>query len=238
MINIAICDDDKNSNNRLEALLKRYVAENFIEVLIYSYTTGTELLQSNIEKYDILFLDVDMGEENGIAVAKSIREINKDLILIFVSGLIQYAPAGYKVKAFAYLLKNDLDKMFAATMQESLAEISFNDEIYKVKTDKSEVLIPLKNILYIESFKKTIKIHTLDWDIPFYESQTPIGKVAKELGIKGFLQIHKSYIVNMQYVNKMKNYKALLSNGQEMSVSTRNWQLVVGTYIEWKGNRL
>lgn len=191
------------------------------------------MLASETDKLSIIFLDVDMGALNGIDTAKEIRKTNKDVIIIYVSGYVQYAPAGYQVKAFAYILKNDIDALFNDIMDEVFKERNFKEDIFKIIIDSKDISLPLKEIVFIESFDKTVDIHHTSGEK--YTIKAQINDIYNELKSKGFLQIHKSYIVNMQHVIKAKNYVVALSNGKELMASQRRWKDIMAEYLEWKG---
>ena len=234
MLKINICDDDKASVDKLVSLIEKYCKDKKLEHSLECYTQGSDLLAGNISECDLLFLDVDMGSENGIAIAHEIRKVNRELILVYVSGYVQYAPAGYNVKAFAYILKNDLDGLFEPTMNDVMKQLNFRGMTYSMKTGSTEISIPVKNILYIESFDKTIDIHTnLPQEI-FTQRQT-MTDTAKQLADKGFVQIHKSYLVNMQHISKLKNYAVTLTDGTNLPAAQKRWQEIMKIYLDWKG---
>ena len=234
MLNISICDDDKASVDKLSCMVGEYCADNGLEYRLSTFTNGRALLESDISQCHLLFLDVDMGSENGIAIAHEIRKTNKEMILVYVSGYVQYAPAGYNVKAFAYILKNDLDGLFKTTMDDVVKQLDFRGMVYKIKTGETEISLPLKNILYIESFDKVTEIHT---DLPQgrYTVRQPLTDAVKQLADKGFLQIHKSYLVNMQHITKLKNYTIVLTDGTPLPAAQKRWKEIMQAYLEWKG---
>ena len=233
MLNIAICDDQNTSVAALTEKVSNYCDEHNTKYEIFTYKSGEELIASETDKLSIIFLDVDMGALNGIDTAKEIRKTNKDVIIIYVSGYVQYAPAGYQVKAFAYILKNDIDALFNNVMDEVFKELNFKEDIYKIKIDSKDISPPLKDIVFIESFDKTVDIHHISGEK--YTIKAQINDIYNELKSKGFLQIHKSYIVNMQHVIKAKNYVVALSNGRELMASQRRWKDIMAEYLEWKG---
>ena len=231
MLNISICDDDKNSVDKLAALLADYCGKKGMAYSLDCHTTGKSLL-ADVANCDILFLDVDMGEENGISIAHEIRKFNKDVIIIYVSGYVQYAPAGYNVKAFAYILKNDLDDLFETTMTDVVKQLNWRGTVYKVKTPQEEISLPVKDILYIESFDKVTDIHTTD---SRYTVRQSLGDTAKQLADKGFLQIHKSYVVNMRHITKLKNYTVTLTDNTALPAAQKRWRDIMQAYLKWKG---
>ena len=233
MLNIAVCDDEKLSVDKLVFKINEYCNTNDIAHSVYTYNSGEELLSSNIDALDIIFLDVDMGATNGIETAKEIRKSNKDVIIVYVSGYVQYAPAGYQVKAFAYMLKNDIDVLFNSVMDDVLEEMNYKQNVFKIKEKEKSISLALNDIVFIESFNKTVDIHITSGDK--YTEKAQINDIYNELKSKGFLQIHKSYIVNMQHVMKIKNYIVTLSNGRELMASQRRWKDIMAEYLEWKG---
>ena len=234
MLNISICDDDKNSVDKLAALLADYCGKKGMEYRLDCHTTGKSLL-ADVANCDILFLDVDMGEENGISIAHEIRKFNKDVIIIYVSGYVQYAPAGYNVKAFAYILKNDLDDLFETTMTDVVKQLNWRGTVYKVKTPQEEISLPVKDILYIESFDKVMEIHTT---LPQskYTLRHSLTDAVNQLADKGFLQIHKSYVVNMAHISKLKNYTVTLTDGTQLTAAQKRWREIMQKYLEWRSN--
>ena len=93
--------------------------------------------------------------------------------------------------------------------------------------------LPLQDIYYIESFDKTADIHTAE---KTYSLRSSIGEIARKLADKGFVQIHKSYVVNMQHISKLKNYHINLSDGTVLTASQRRWKDIMARYLKWKGD--
>jgi len=233
MFNIAICDDEIISIEKLAEKVKAYCTDKNTQYSISVYQSGEELLSADTHKFDIIFLDVDMGELNGIDTAREIRKNNRDVLIVYVSGYVQYAPAGYGVKAFAYLLKNDMDNLFCDVMDNLFCELKIKNEVFRIKADKENISLPLKEIIFIESFDKTVDIHRANGEK--YTAKAQINDIYSELKPKGFLQIHKSYIVNMQHIIRIKNYIVTLSDDRELTASQRRWKDIVADYLEWKG---
>lgn len=233
MLNIAICDDEKTSIDRIADKISNYCAAKNIDFNVDTYNRGEELLGVDTTDFDIIFLDVDMGTMDGIDTAREIRKRSKEVVIIYVSGYVQYAPAGYGVKAFAYILKNDIDALFDSVMDEVVNEIEQTADIYKLRIENKDVTVVLKDIVFIESFNKTVDIHHIRGDK--YTVKSQINDIYRELKPKGFLQIHKSYLVNMQHITCIKNYIVTLSNGCELTASQRRWKDIIANYLEWKG---
>ena len=234
MLRISICDDDIAGVDKLAMLIEKYCNKKGLEYSMHTYTNGSDLLASNLAECDLLFLDVDMGQENGIAIAHEIRKNYRVIVLVYVSGYVQYAPAGYNVKAFAYILKNDLDALFESTMDDVMKQMNFRGMVYKIKINSEEVALPLKNIVYLESLDKTTIIHTNNRMIS-YAVRQPLADAINYLCDKGFVQIHKSYLVNMQHITKLKNYTINLTDGTNLPAAQKRWRDIMQAYLKWKG---
>ena len=112
-MNIAICDDNIVQVRKIESLLEKYFFEAKVPYELFSYTDSSLLVEDS-KKYgfDIAFLDVEMNPVNGIQTGECLRSTFPNIILIYVSGYIDYSVQGYKVQAFRYILKKDLDALF------------------------------------------------------------------------------------------------------------------------------
>ena len=120
IIKIAICDDEMIFAEKLKTIVEFYCDEKQIPYVVDLYRSGEEFLADNIKmmKYQILFLDINMGETNGLQIAKELRKLSRETFLIFVTAFINYTIEGYKVDAIRYLLKSDVN--FKQSVYESL----------------------------------------------------------------------------------------------------------------------
>ena len=105
MLNIAIVEDEENYRNILYEYLKRYEQENNEEVQISVFADGDEIVENYSAKYDIILMDIEMQFMNGMDAAKKIRESDREVIIIFITNMVQYAIQGYEVDALDYVLK-------------------------------------------------------------------------------------------------------------------------------------
>lgn len=235
---IVICDDEAVFVNVIESQLRNYAAKIDLNIEITKCRSARELLSLDLLGCDVLFLDIDMPEINGITAAREIRKINRDVILVFVTGWIEYAPAGYQVNAFRYLLKTSLEQEFEPCMEDILARLHENAEMMLFQTRDRTLEISLRTILYLEGTQRRSVLLYL------YDGRNPIectGKLAEydeRLCEKGFLRLQKSYLANMDHIVRIKNYIALLRDGTELKVSERQYAEVKKQFLMWKGRIL
>ena len=202
------------------------------------YFSPTQLLQADLSKYDIVFLDIEMPGIDGIETARRLRQQYDELFLVFITGWIEYAPDGYRVNAFRYLLKKSLPEDLWLCLDEIQEKLFENTECISLRSKEREVEIPLKNIIYFEGTRQKNVLVYLKHESTPLECYGKISEMDELLREKGFLRIQKSFLVNMAYIEKIRNYKARLRNGTELKVSERQYQSVNQQYLIWRGHML
>lgn len=238
-VNCVICDDDPLFAMQLEECIKEQCVLNDWEYHCRQIDVRT-LLELDFSTVDVLFLDIEMPEINGLEAAKQIRQRYGDLLLVFVTGFIDYAPSGYKVNAFRYLLKSKLDEELPECLMNIQEKLYSNQESIWVKTIDGEKCVRLKSIVYLEG---TSKKHTLFYLYEFGKT-VPIECLGllsfyeKQLQDKGFLKIQKSYLINMEYIRKMANYHAVLKTNEELKTSISDFQEKRQFFLSWKEKHL
>lgn len=217
---VYICDDSQEQINILCRRLKNISSQIVIEAFDSSgnLLTRLEELQHQGEKMPtLLFLDIEMPEEDGIRVGKKIRELAPELCLVFVTAYAEYAMQGYEARAFRYLLKpvteEDLRKLFREMKAEA-------DKIKKilVKTRQGERQLFLREIMYISAEDKYSVIYTRDGH---YISDVSLTDYEIRLADWGFFRIHRKYLLNLHYQKGMERGNILLTNGGRLPISKR-----------------
>lgn len=109
MLKIAICDDEKVFRDNINKYVAAYLNEKEISYEIDTFSSGKEIIDLGIEikQYNIIFLDINMDDVDGIVTAQKIREYSSEIYIVFVTAYINYSLEGYKVDAIRYLLKNN-----------------------------------------------------------------------------------------------------------------------------------
>lgn len=234
LIRIIICDDDDMFLSKLHHAIGEALRQNNVSAKIHTYSSMEDIGQPILSSCDIAFLDIDFqGKKyNGIDIARRLREVRKDAVIIFVTNYIEYAPEGYEVNAFRYVLKNEISRKLPICLPEALAQLRAERENMKIQNGGELIDIPLAEILYMESQQHTIIIRTPQKAYRCYNSLTSLEK---ELEAKGFLRIHNSYLVNMAHLVKYQSQEAVLSDGTTLRVSARSYAVQKQKYLLWKG---
>lgn len=194
-MNIAICDDDKNFREKLEKHLRTYFDERRLSLNFFHFSCGEDLLDEKL-LFDLLFIDVEMGNINGIYTGKELKRKNPHNIIFVITSHDGYLDDAFSIHAFRFLSK-PLNVLRLYRALDDAAELINNDIIvfYDVETRKN-VRIYTNDIIYLEIKKKKIKITTVN-DI--YYSNEKLSEWKNKLNGISFVCPHSSYIANLDY---------------------------------------
>ncbi len=240
MLKIAICDDEKFFKTKMKKNVEKYLGKEKIVCEVDCFDSGVQLLEKgeSIAEYDMIFLDINMQEIDGIETAKCIRNYYPEVFLIFVTAYVQYSPEGYKVNAIRYLLKDNesFDDAFKECMDAILKKLDLKKEKYMFDflDGKKEVL--LDEIVYIESnlHKLTFQVDT-GKTIASYYMYDRLDNISEQIQSRRFCRIHKSYLVNLKYVDDIIRYQVILKDGHRLNVAKPRYMTVKNAYISFQG---
>ncbi|KAJ50585.1 DNA-binding LytR/AlgR family response regulator [Clostridium tetanomorphum] len=215
MLKIAICDDEIHQRTSLINMIEKALQLKNIKCFIYQYDSGEELLHSKLEM-NLYFLDIRMDKLSGIETAKKIREINKEAVIIFITALKEYVFQAFDVRAFHYILKPITEKKLREVLYSALLQFQETDKFILGKTISESFKIFVKDIFYIESHLRKIKVHTTYDIIEYYYK---LSDIESELKDCNFFRCHKSYIVNLKYIRSYDSTFITLKNGEKIYIS-------------------
>lgn len=239
MLYIAICDDEEYFCKKERDLIEKYLAQRECEAEIDLFASGEELLQNQKQmfKYDIIFLDVSMEKLNGMETAKRIRQMTKDVYIVFVTAFINYALDGYKVDAVRYLLKDseNFDDSFIECMDTIFDKMKYKTDRKWFEFQEEKMNLKLENLMYIESNLHKLSFHVIDEKHKIYTMYAKLDDIDEVLRQSGFCRIHKSYLVNFKYVKSLVKYMVHLNDGTVLSISRKNYKDTEEKWICYKG---
>lgn len=223
---IAICDDQEILRNQLIQNIRLYGDENDI----FEYKNGEELLAAK-ESFDVIFLDIEMPELDGMEVAEIIRARGDEVRIIFLTSHLECIYDAFKVKAYRFLNKPIDIKVLEETMKEIQAEI-LNTEKIIINQKNNVHVINVKSIVYLEAYGDGTYIHDNRGNA--YDSSLQLKEWEKRLQGKNFFKPHKSYIVSLHYVRGIEGNKVKLENVCEMPiVARRNIASLKEAYLQY-----
>lgn len=235
---VAICDNDMGFVIKLKNSIDDHFAYHDIRNEYSLFDSSVKLIEAELSQIDVLFLDIDMPEINGIEAARCLRKKYPDMILVFVTDYIEYAPAGYRVEAFRYLLKSRLDRELSCILDEIMDKLYADQAAIQVKSRGEYILLQLKNIVYIEGTgRRMVLVHLTGEKTPL-ECSGKLAEFEDRLINEGFLRLQRSFLANIRHIKKISSYTACLDNGTELKVTDKNYNRLRSSFLAWKGKNI
>ncbi len=220
MLRVGICDDDEQFAIELEGYIIEYGLKKGFSFDTRVYLNAKELYADLEEEglFDILFLDIELGQDTGIEIGKKLRMNlkNETMQIVFVSSKEAYALQLFNIRPMNFLIKPIYYEMVAQVLDEYDRLFHFGNRFFQYSIGKKEHSINENMILYFQSQGRKIHIVTQDESIEFYGK---LSDVITQLNDKSFCMVHKSYVVNMKYVARYTSDRVFLINGVEIPIS-------------------
>lgn len=221
MIHIAICDDENTITTQIETFLVDISQREHIPIETDVFFSGQTLEQQILsgQRYDLIYLDIQMEGGDGITTAENIRKTDENALLIFVSAYDRYLMALFRLDVFSFL-KKPLDKArFEKIFLSANQKICKQRFYFVYRYKNTEYKIPCIDIMYFESYGRKIAIHLSNNTVECFNGK--LSEVEKQLhaGKIPFLRIHKSYFVNFHYIKARAKTEVTLTDGTKLPVS-------------------
>lgn len=217
MIRIAVVEDDDKSRALLVEHLRRYEAEHGLSFEVSTFADGRDILTKYRPIYDIVLLDIQMEHVDGMTTAKRIREVDQDVVLVFITNSPQYAIGGYQVAALSYLLKPVPYGALSEELGRCLDQVAKRERgflLLSVGTEQHRVNVA--DILFVESIKHRLVVHTTQRDFSLVGSLT---SMEAELAEKDFFRSNNCYLVNLRHVTGVQQSSCVLNGGHDLTIS-------------------
>lgn len=238
MIKIAFCDDDMEVLHQMNELLDRYRVERNEDITYAAFQSPFELL-TEIEKGirpDILFLDVVMPGQNGMDVAKEIRQYDMNMKIIFLTSSPEFAVESYSVGAYFYQLKPIWEGSFFRLMDAVLAECEKKKKNSLILRSKDGITrIDLQQLEYCEVLGRKLLFHLENGAV--LESAGSLDDLAGQLmQYSNFFRPHRSFLVNMEYIQNISSRSIKMVNDAEIPIPHGKCSEIKNTYMEYAFN--
>lgn len=234
MYHIAIVDDEISFSDTLKEYVAQYQKENNGEFQVSVFGNGLDLLANYHYEYDLILLDIEMPGLNGMEVAQKIREMDDDVVLMFITNMAQYAIHGYSVGALDFVTKPLNYYTFSMKLSRALKRVQ-----KKENEQKSIVLtlsnglkkLDIKQIYYVEVQNRQLYYHTTEG---VYELKGTMQSVEPMLAEHSFVKCNHWYMVNLLHVKEVKQNIVIVGN-DELEISRRNKKVFMQALTEYLG---
>ncbi len=230
---IAICEDNKEHMEILEEMVNRWAKRENEQVAIGRYQSAEQFLfcMKDEPHYDFAFLDIQMSKINGLQLAKMIREEDRLIFLVFTTALKKYAPKGYEVSAFRYLIKplQENEVFQALTKASQMIEDRKREAVIVTRGDESRRIYK-DDICYIEVDNHHIILHLRDETIRF---KAKLKEFETQFREPQFCKCHRSYIVNLRYTGKISKEGVEIDGKVTLPISKSRWEVLNHCYMEY-----
>lgn len=225
MLRICIVEDNQEDVQALIGLLSQYQDKCGMEVRTTVYHDALAFLDSYQGNFDIVFMDIDMPMLNGMQAAEKLRTIDKAVILVFVTNLESFVIKGYTVEAYDYIVKPIQYNHFFALMKRIGGKLKKERQCKYlfIKTGEDRRRIDCREIEYIEVCSHLLYIHTESGVVTVWSDLASIGTQLPE----DFVRCHRSYIVNLQFIDRLKDNTIVIREGEEIPIGRKYREEIV-----------
>lgn len=209
--NIAICDDNPTDVSFLSDLVTQWAKKRNISIRVRTFISAESFLFHYQEEkcYDMLLLDIEMGETDGVTMAKRIRKVDDSVQIIFITGYSDYIAEGYEVSALHYLMKPVDPKKLMEVLNRGIERVDRNEKQIVIEYGGEIIRIPLFEIRYLEVERNYVTIHACKE----YTVKKTLAEFEQELDER-FYRAGRSVIVNLSMIQRVSKKQIELSNGE------------------------
>ena len=225
---IAICDDEQVIRDEIAGMLNEYFLSNNMSCTIDKFATGESYVQVHSD-YDLVFMDYQLTDGNGIDFARRVREENESIFIVFSTSFQEHVFESFSLDTFRYLVKPiSKDAVFQA-MDAFVKLYQTNRKIIIVSLDKS-FYVNADEVMYIEADKKYTTVRTTSGA---HRSYYGISKYEADINNSHFFRTHRSYIVNMKYISEIERKMITLTNGEKIVISPKSYDAFIRSYMSY-----
>ena len=216
MVKIAIVEDEITYIEKLIKYINQYQVESGNKIKVTKFMDGEDIANEYSGKYDIILMDIQMRFMEGMTAAEHIRQRDKEVIIMFITNMTQYAIRGYEVDALDYVLKPVEYFTFSQKLDRAIERLDKKDSFYiTIPIDCGFQKIDVSSIYFVESQGHTLIYYT---NKGTYTTRGKMKDLEDMLEIYGFFRIGKGYLVNIKLVDGIRKNSCVI-NGQELPIS-------------------
>lgn len=237
-LKIAICDDEYKIQFKIEEFLGEILKTYALQADIECFSSGEEFCHSfERGKFDLIFLDIEYAGMNGVEIGRYIREIMQDeqVQIAYVSSHTGYAMELFEYRPINFLVKPPAEKDIKRVIDKYLLLTKQRTETFQYKVGAEIFQISLADVIYFSSRGRKVTVHKREAEDEFYGVLEQIYTRVKG---KRFLYVHKSYIINYNFIRKMEYEQVTLSNGEIIPISQSRRSAIRKQFFDLKKSEI
>lgn len=230
---IAICDDFKKDIDLLHDEISTHPLSNTLNIEVHTSPKDLLFKIANGKSFDLIFLDVDMPEINGIELGKKIRQFLPKSFIVFATNYPQYALDAFECEAYHYLIKPIITEKLHTILDKLAQHFIDKNREFEIRGRFEHARVRVSDILYVEYYRKHVCFHL---DAPGknrYDIMGSLTEVYEKLKMLGFFRCHQAFIVNLGKIVRFDGYNAILKNGNAIPISVRNKSDLIIAYSNY-----
>lgn len=228
---IAVCDDEPQQIQYLTALVENWAEQSGRMVDIRPFFSAEEFLfhYEDEKDYEILLLDIGMGNTSGVELAKRIRQENDAVQIVFITGYPDFIAEGYEVGALHYLLKPVGGEKLSQVLDRAAGNLRKKGNAILLRAAKEVQRIPVDHIVYVEVLSHKLMIHTIHSE---FETKLSIARMEEMLG-EGFVRCHRSYLAGISFIDRITKNSVVFDDGREIPLARSAYREVNQAFIDY-----
>lgn len=235
---IAICEDDKTQQRNLIHMLEKWeeASSHTFQIHTYSDCESFWFAWEEEMKFDILLLDIDLGQGKmtGMELARKIRKKDSKLTILFITGLFEYISEGYDVQALHYLIKPIEEKKLFEILDRATTQVKPKEEYLLLEDESGVQLIPYSQIIYVEAFSHNIALYQkMNDQLICQYFRMSMTELEQKLPSSEFYRCHRSYLVHLNHIQKLNKGEVLLDCNTKIPVSRSKEKNLYETFLNY-----
>ena len=233
-IKIAVCDDSTVDQRYVSDMVDRWAVQREHTVHVDTFISAESFLFHYAEEsdYDILLLDIEMGEMDGVSMARQLRRGNDAVQFIFITGHSDYISVGYEVEALHYLMKPVREEKLHSVLDRAVEKLAKNEKALNLESGGEMVCVPVYQIRYADVYGNYVTIHAAET----VTVKMTLKELERELDER-FYRVGRSYIVNLTRINRVSRTEIKLSDGTVIPLPRGTYDEVNRAIINTRNNR-
>jgi len=228
IVKIAICDDEKQLRAEVAEIVNNFFEATNMTCQIEEFDCGSEFVKKSSD-YDLVFLDYQLKDGNGIEFAKEMRTTNQKTFLVFLTSFDNHVFESFRLDTFRYLVKPVKVELVKEALEDFIKIYQTNRKIIVVEKEKT-TYHDVDEVMYIQADGKHSVVRTTADSL---DSIKKISEYEAEINNPQFFRTHRSYIVNMKYISEIDKKRITLTNGEIIVISPKNHEQFLRNYMSY-----